>query len=804
MQVALPFEVPLNTTEYGLTFRDSKKQPYHRWYPYVEGFSAPYVSGVLKRFAPVERILDPFGGAGTTQVEASANGIQVYYSELNPFMQFVSDTKVNAAIWARGNLDSVRRSVAAFIDCLHESSFAEQVKDVSTGTYLQAFGSRDFFEEKHLRELLVCRNIGEQIADTPNCRSLLLLAVAANTVRSSNMTRRADLRRRRSDEYKDRIVDVRSFIIEKLSEIIEDLRAEFAPKVPATLICNNAKDVGNYVEDIDLAITSPPYLNGTNYCRNTKLEQWLLGWLRTESDLRSFRDNAIAAGINNVNSTRKTFHEFASIERVAKELEQRDGDRRIPQLVRSYFSDMYEVLVAVRKTLRPGGRFILDIGDSKFYGVHVPTDTLLAEVAANAGFELEETRMLARRYSHDRSELRQVELTFRKQARTATPHTSEKAHTRNRRPSTLQSKIDTFASALPYKEEPYDSRAWGHPLHSLCCYQGKLKPSIAHFLVDRFTEPGMSVLDPLGGVGTVALEACLQGRVGITNDLSPLAYSVATPKVQFPDLPMVQVSLDAFASALGHERVDNTDFQAASFGLNGAVEDFYHPDTLVEVLKSRRYFSQLVSPSVADLLVKAAMLHVLHGNRPYALSRTSHPITPFHPSGEAVYKPVLEHVRQRILHLYRRELPPTFIAGESRFGDFRALAAHDPVDAIITSPPFWGMRFDRPNWLRMWFCGWTAEDFHNTSRGFLERQQTVSLDIYRDFFLLCRKLLRKEGVMILHLGGSPKHDMLGTLERLAKESFKVLAIVTEDSTTHEHHGIKDKGLTTTHNFIFLQ
>ncbi len=65
---------------------------------------------------------------------------------------------------------------------------------------------------------------------------------------------------------------------------------------------------------------------------------------------------------------------------MALELDECAGDRRIPLLVRHYFSDMAEALEAVHATLRPGGRFVLDIGDSKFYGVHVPTDKLIERV----------------------------------------------------------------------------------------------------------------------------------------------------------------------------------------------------------------------------------------------------------------------------------------------------------------------------------------------------------------------------------------------------------------------------------------
>ena len=83
-----------------------------------------------------------------------------------------------------------------------------------------------------------------------------------------------------------------------------------------------------------------------------------------------------------------------------------------------------------------------------------------------------------------------------------------------------------FCDHPPYREDPYARRNWGGLLHSLCSYQGKLKPAIAHFLVDWFTEPGDTVLDPMSGVGTIPLEARRLGRTGIGNDLSPLAAAV--------------------------------------------------------------------------------------------------------------------------------------------------------------------------------------------------------------------------------------------------------------------------------------
>jgi len=367
----------------------------------------------------------------------------------------------------------------------------------------------------------------------------------------------------------------------------------------------------------------------------------------------------------------------------------------------------------------------------------------------------------------------------------------------------LAKKIRQFARTLPYKTAPYSKRNWGHPLHSLCSYQGKLKPALAHWLVEMFTEDGSTVLDPLGGVGTIPFAASLLGRVGISNDLSPLAHAVATGKVCAPTSGEVEAALTRLSRGMQLESVTSEDLNAATFGLNGSVADFYHEQTLNEVLRARRYFLQLDADS-SDLFVKACVLHVLHGNRPYALSRTSHPITPFHPTGVATYKPLVEHARARAKLAFKNALPQRFRRGLSTLGSYLDLPALrlPKADSIITSPPFPGMRFDRPNWLRLWFCGWSAEDFHLTSMSFLERQQLLSLDVYRDFFEVSSELLRENGLLVLHLGGAETHEMVAHLTNLANARFEVREIVKEDVSSLEHHGVRDKGLTKTHEFIF--
>lgn len=814
-QQSLPFvESSEASTSVGLTFRDSKTCPIHRWYPYVEGFSADYVYEKLLSYGKgIKTVYDPFGGAGTVQLEASKLGIPSYFSEVNPFMAFIALTKVNSANWAHNHLGVFEDCSSQFVEALKSSSFRESALSVSLDDYKSAFPDRNFFVETHLKELIAARELAIKLSGNyAEIKNLFLLAIAAKVVSSSHMTRRADLRRRRPDEYKTRVVDTVEYISSKVNEIVQDIKQAKGDFAETQHISNDARSVANDFDDaFSIAITSPPYLNGTNYFRNTKLELWFLSYIKTEDDLKGFYRRAVAGGINNVSKDKTTPHQFESVERVASVLDKQTLDSRIPKLVRGYFSDMFEVLNTVYRSLISGGRFIVDIGDSKFYGVHVPTDKLLVDVAHEVGFEVESLEMLARRYSRDKSPLQQVEVVLRKTRSTRKAKANKVNDVREyggkpKNTSSTREAINHFRSELPYKSEPFSKKSWGHHLHSLCSYQGKLKPAIAHWLIHLFTESGMSVLDPLGGVGTIGFEACLQGRKGFSNDLSPLASVIAQAKLCPPPMNDALAALGSFKVDMARVKLTDEDYTEAEFGLNAKVKDYFHPDTLNEVLAARKLFLQKQKLSDTEAFLKACVLHILHGNRPYALSRQSHPLTPYNPRGEFEYKSVTQKLEERIRRILADPLPDTFVSGHTFNENFRALREVVPhsVDRIITSPPFIGMRFDRPNWMRLWFCGWKASDFHSTHERFLERQQMKSMEVYSEFFEVCADLLNDKGLLILHIGGSTEYDMLSGLTKLSAKRFSTLETVSECVANVERHGIRDKGTTSTHHYLFLE
>ena len=71
-----------------------------------------------------------------------------------------------------------------------------------------------------------------------------------------------------------------------------------------------------------------------------------------------------------------------------------------------------------------------------------------------------------------------------------------------------------------WKAQP---KRWGHPFHPMCSYMAMFPPRLPHYFIQRFTNPGDTVLDPFSGRGTTPTQACAEGRIGIAGDLNFVA-----------------------------------------------------------------------------------------------------------------------------------------------------------------------------------------------------------------------------------------------------------------------------------------
>jgi DNA methylase len=246
-------------------------------------------------------------------------------------------------------------------------------------------------------------------------------------------------------------------------------------------------------------------------------------------------------------------------------------------------------------------------------------------------------------------------------------------------------------------------------LHQLSPYIGKIKSSMAASLIAQFTHEGDLVYDPFSGSGTVVLEAWLARRRVIANDLSPYAALLSKAKL-YPYASTKKVFADIESAANEVRRTGN---QIDLRSVPKWVREFFHPETLretlawVAVLKNRR----------KDFLL-SCLLGILHHQRPGFLSYPSSHTVPYlrlknfpryrFPKLYA-YRSVRDRLEAKVKRALKRT--PALDFSLSRRGyskDAASFTPSEPVDAIITSPPYMRqLDYGRDNRLRLWFLGET-------------------------------------------------------------------------------------------------
>ncbi len=201
-----------------------------------------------------------------------------------------------------------------------------------------------------------------------------------------------------------------------MADDIAQTARETFPGAQTHLIGGDSRERHDIIEDnsVDLSFTSPPYLNNYDYADRTRLETYFWGEAKSWSDITkkvrnklimSATTQAIRSGFDKDHAMSDELCSVAPC--VAKMLQNKvsqlvalrmvkGGKKSYDLMVAGYFNDMLPVLREAYRVLKPGAAFVLIMGDSAPYGVHIPTDIYLGEIGVAIGFtryEIEDLRV---------------------------------------------------------------------------------------------------------------------------------------------------------------------------------------------------------------------------------------------------------------------------------------------------------------------------------------------------------------------------------------------------------------------------
>jgi hypothetical protein len=314
---------------------------------------------------------------------------------------------------------------------------------------------------------------------------------------------------------------------------------------------------------------------------------------------------------------------------------------------------------------------------------------------------------------------------------------------------------------------------WGHSMHTMCSYHGMFPAKVAHYFIQRYSKPGDIVLDPFSGRGTVPLQAGVEGRQTICNDLNPLAYVLSKAKTYPPTWYAAEMFLNEIEAGYRHSYPFDLD-------VPDDIRMLYHPNTLRQICYLRDYLLRqpLTRWSQEELMIAGALAGIMHGS--YRRDGTSRYLSISMPNTfsmspayvekyirekglVALDQNVFECLRDKLARLYLDD-----IVGEEGCSYTRDAASllqgrslnPGSVDLIITSPPYLRVvNYGTANWIRLWLLG--LEEV-GRERGAGRQSLDAILDhrhtyaSYRDFLLRTllgvRRVLKQDGVAVLMIG----------------------------------------------------
>lgn len=321
--------------------------------------------------------------------------------------------------------------------------------------------------------------------------------------------------------------------------------------------------------------------------------------------------------------------------------------------------------------------------------------------------------------------------------------------------------------------------------HQLSPYIGKIKSSIAQFLIEHFSNEGDTIYDPFCGAGTIPFEAWIRGRNVIGNDLNEYAFLLTQAKL-FPNVRVENVlnEIDALSDMVA-TRLDKVDLSAVPEW----VSDFFHPETLKETI----VWSGLLQERKESFLL-ACLLGILHHQRPGFLSYPSSHTVPYlrknkFPSLEYPelyeYRGVKERLIKKVLRAYKRSPRFDFSLRRAVFNtDASQLIPTEKVDSIITSPPYMRqLTYARDNRLRLWFLG---VDDHKALDEKISPKESDFIEIISSCFRQWDGILKPSGFCVLFLGDNFSKKYKKTLpeiiEWIVSEQFTNYQLVYKENS----------------------
>ena len=361
--------------------------PVHRWFRYSAGFSSQWVGSLLEGTTGA-RVLDPFAGSATTLLAAQEMGAESAGIDSQNFVCRVAQAKL---CWTADADEFIARAVRV-LDQHRSESLDGTVPKLLSKCYT----------DDALADLYGLRTAVDEEQTGDDISKLLWLALVS-IIRVTSHVGTAQWQYVLPNKRKRTTAEVLVAFEAQAALMAHDMRqmqAEVGTPPLANYIEGDCREPG-LIEDgwATHIICSPPYANNYDYADATRLEQTLLGEISSWGDLKGMRKGLVrSCSQAMVGYDPSEALDDPILAPIAEELEgvyreldavrhTHGGKKAYHSMVLAYFHDLAYIWQAMRAASAPGVKVCFVVGDSAPYGVYVPVERWLGDLAVASGFE---------------------------------------------------------------------------------------------------------------------------------------------------------------------------------------------------------------------------------------------------------------------------------------------------------------------------------------------------------------------------------------------------------------------------------
>ena len=379
---------------YSATFAGNMVLPIHKWYRYTAGFSAIWAKQLieLQKTKGRTRVIDPFAGSGTVLLESEFENVESMGLESHPYIYRIAKTKL---AW---NYPAEKFKESALL-LLHQAKKKKTNKTDFPKLILSCYPLDIIQKLEALKQTWLETEQEKEIKD-------FNWFVITSILRTTSPVGTAQWQYIQPNKTKAKVIDPFVAFENKVNEMYFDMKGlqnKNKSVKYAKIFNEDARNIKSIPKGWgDLVITSPPYANNYDYADATRLEMtfWgdINGWCDLQENVRKHLVRACTQHVSKLGNEIESILSDCKLKPIREELSEvyetlklerlkHGGKKNYHLMIAAYFKDLAEVFHSLRSVTNENCLMCFVIGDSAPYGIYVPVDKWLGELAVSAGFD---------------------------------------------------------------------------------------------------------------------------------------------------------------------------------------------------------------------------------------------------------------------------------------------------------------------------------------------------------------------------------------------------------------------------------